>query len=165
MIPTRAAFPNSTFPSDIPVYTAPGGPVNRSMGMTWLPAAITTLGSLLGAGIGARTQSNASRLASADAARAAAANERMQRDILAQQALMEEERRKLEAEQFRVQQENMAMQLAQQQQQWAQTYGLQKAAQDWTMEQEQRRAERAAPYREQVARYLASAGPSIIARS
>jgi len=133
--------------------------------MTWLPATITTLGTLFGAGIGAKTQSSAARLASADAARAAATNERMQREILAQQELMERERRKLEEEQFRVQQDNMAAQLAQQQQQWAQTYGLQKSAQDWTMEEEKRRAERAAPYREQVMRYLANAGPSIIARS
>ena len=104
MVTRPPVFPNSTFPSDVPTYN----PVNRSMGMTWLPAAITTLGSLLGAGIGAKTQSSAARRASDDAARAAATNERMQRDILAQQELMERERRKLEEEQFRVQQENMA---------------------------------------------------------
>ena len=160
----RNLFGGSATPtSGIPTFGAGGGPVNTTSA-AWLPAAITTLGSLLGVGIGARSQSSASRMASQDAARAAEANRQMQMDILAQQERMEAERRRLEAEQFAVAQANIAAQMAEQARQWQAGYGLQREEMDYRMAQDERRRQTAAPYRAQVEAYLKSGGPSIITR-
>jgi hypothetical protein len=113
---------------------------------------------------GNRTSQAATRQASLDAQRAAEMNRQMQESVLAQQARLEEERNRMLAEQFAVQQQNTAAQLAEQQRQWELTYGMQKARQDFEMEELNRRRAAAEPYRQQVAQYLASPGPSIIAR-
>lgn len=160
----RNLFGGSATPtSGIPTFGVGGAPTSGTMG-AWLPAAITTLGSLLGVGIGARSQSSASRMASQDAARAAEANRQMQMDILAQQERMEAERRRLEAEQFAVAQANIAAQMAEQARQWQAGYGLQREEMDYRMAQDERRRQTAAPYRAQVEAYLKSGGPSIITR-
>lgn len=115
--------------------------------------------------LGNRTQQAAIRQSSQDAQRAAAENRAIQEQILAQQKLLEDERNKIAAEQFLIQQKNIAAANAEAQRQFEMNYGIQKARQDFEMAELERRRAAAEPYRQQVAAYLASPAPSIIPRS
>lgn len=115
--------------------------------------------------LGNRTSRASINQASIDAQRAAEMNRQAQEAVLAQEMAMEAERNRMLEEQFRVQQQNTAAQLEEQRRQWELTYGMQKARQDFEMEEMNRRRAAAEPYRQQVSAYLASPGPSIIART